>query len=161
SFWCCTGSGVEEYAKLNDSIYWHDAQGLYVNLFIPSELDWTEKGLKLRQDTRFPEQQNTTLTVTAAKPVQMAMRLRMPSWMESGAVVKINGRAIEATAAPGSYLTLNRTWKTGDRVEMELPMHLYTETTPDDPKTMSLLYGPMVLAGDLGKEGITEAMMTG
>src|SRR5262252_9004506 len=81
SFWCCTGTGVEEYSKLNDSIYWRDSGGLYVNLFIPSELDWSEKGFRLRQETKFPEQPGTALAITVDRPVQLAMRLRVPSWL--------------------------------------------------------------------------------
>ena len=161
SFWCCTGSGVEEYSKLNDSIYWHDNEGIFVNLFIPSELNWAEKGFKLRQETKFPEQQSTALVVTANKPVQLSMRLRVPAWLKSAPTVKINGRALEASASPGSYLTLSRTWKTGDRVELELPMHLGVESMPDDPKTQAFLYGPLVLAGDLGSEGLTDKVIVG
>ena len=161
SFWCCTGTGVEEYAKLVDSIYWHDEQGIYVNQFIASELDWSEKGLKLRQETRFPEEQSTSLAVTAAKPVQMALRLRVPSWLESSPTVKVNGKPIEASATPGSYLTLTRTWKTGDRVEMALPMRLTIEAMPDEPQTQAVLYGPLVLAGDLGGDGLTDQSTSG
>jgi uncharacterized protein len=133
---------------------------LFVNLFIPSELNWEEKGLRLRQETRFPEQAGTLLTVAAAKPAPLAMRLRIPAWTR-GAVVKINGRAIDVTPTPGSYLTLTRTWKAGDKIEMTLPMHLSVEAMPDDPKTQAFLYGPLVLAGDLGSEGLTEQMMVG
>jgi DUF1680 family protein len=160
SFWCCTGSGVEEYSKINDSIYWHDDKGLYVNLFIPSELNWAEKGFKLRQETKFPEQQSTALVVSVGKPTQMALRLRIPEWVNGGAV-KINGKPLEASASPGSYLTINRTWKNGDRVEMELPMQLWAEPMPDDPKTQAFLYGPLVLAGDLGNEGLNERLIIG
>jgi DUF1680 family protein len=161
SFWCCTGTGVEEYAKLNDSIYWRDAEGLYVNLFIPSELNWAEKGFRLRQETKFPEQAGTTLVVSVDKPVQLAMRLRIPEWVQSGGSVKINGKALDAFAAPGSYLAISRTWKNGDRVEMSLPMRLHIEAMPDDSKVQAVLYGPVVLAGDLGNEGLTEAMIVG
>jgi DUF1680 family protein len=160
SFWCCTGSGVEEYSKLNDSIYWHDAEGLFINLFIPSELDWSERGFKLRQETKFPEQQTTTLTVTAAGPAPMAMRLRIPAWT-GAAGVKVNGKAIDVTPTPGTYLTLTRAWKPGDKIEMTLPMHLSVEATPDDPKLQSFLYGPIVLAGDLGTQGLTERNQVG
>jgi DUF1680 family protein len=160
SFWCCTGSGVEEYSKLNDSIYWRDEDGVRVNLFIASELNWQEKGLKLRQEAKFPEQQTTTLTVTAAEPTTVTMKLRIPMWTR-GAAVKLNGRAIDVTPTPGSYLTLNRTWKTGDRIELSLPMHLSVEAMPDDPKTQAFLYGPIVLAGDLGGEGLTDQMIVG
>jgi hypothetical protein len=161
SFWCCTGTGVEEYSKLNDSIYWRDADGLFVNLFVPSELNWAEKGFRLRQDTKFPEQQGTLLTIGADKPVKMTMRLRVPSWLKTGPAVRINGVALEATATPGSYLAINRTWKTGDKVEMELPMHLTVEKMPDDSTLQAFLYGPLVLAGDFGGDGLTAAMTTG
>jgi hypothetical protein len=160
-FWCCTGSGVEEFSKLNDSIYWRDNDGLYLNLFIPSELNWAEKGFRLKQETKFPESSSTTLLVNVDKPVSLAMRLRIPEWLTSGGSVKINGKSVEAMASPGSYLTLSRTWKNGDRVEMELPMHLRIEAMPDDPKMQAVLYGPVVLAGDLGSEGLTEQMIVG
>ncbi|MGB7719275.1 MAG: beta-L-arabinofuranosidase domain-containing protein, partial [Bryobacteraceae bacterium] len=161
SFWCCTGTGIEEYSKLTDSIYWHDEDGVYVNLFIPSELNWPDKGFGLRQDTRFPEQPRMALTVTVDKPVHLTVRLRIPSWLASGPTVTLNGRPLEASASPGSYLTLARTWKKGDRVEMELPMRLRIEAMPDDPKLQAVLYGPLVLAGDLGAEGLTEQLITG
>lgn len=161
TFWCCTGSGIEEFSKLNDSIYWRDSAGLYVNLFIPSELNWAERGFQLRQETKYPESQNTTLTVLAARPAPMAIRLRIPGWLESAPVVKLNGKALDATAAPGSYLSLNRTWKAGDRIEMNLPMRLRVEAMPDDSAMQAFLYGPLVLAGDLGAEGLTESHIIG
>lgn len=161
SFWCCTGTGVEEYSKLNNSIYWHDHDGLFVNLFVPSELDWSEKGLKLKQETKFPEQPSTTLLITAAKGGAMPLRLRIPGWLESSPTVKINGRALEASAAPGSYLTITRSWKAGDRIEMELPMRLNVSVMPDDHSTRAFLYGPVVLAGDLGSDGLTERLIVG
>jgi len=160
SFWCCTGTGVEEYGKLNDSIYWHDDRGLYVNLFIPSELNWQTKGLRVKQETRFPDEGGTSLTITADKPVQMAIRLRVPVWTKAPRV-KLNGRGLEGSAEPGSYFTLDRAWKTGDRVELEMPMHLSVEAMPDDLKTQAFLYGPLVLAGDLGDQGITDPMIIG
>ena len=160
TFWCCTGSGVEEYSKLNDSIYWHDGDGLYVNLFIPSELDWAERGLKIRQETNFPEQSGTALTITAVHPVETSLRLRIPEWAD-GAKVRINGRALESSASPGSYLAIRRTWKSGDRIELELPMKLRVERMPDDPSIAAVLHGPIVLAGDLGVEGLTPQAIIG
>jgi uncharacterized protein len=156
-FWCCTGSGVEEYSKLGDSIYWRDAAGVFVNLFIPSELSWSERGFRLRQETRFPDEQATRFTIGADKPVELALRLRIPSWMAAGPAVKLNGKALDATASPGSYLTLSRMWKNGDKIEMELPMHLHSEAMPDDPQMQAFLYGPLVLAADLGSGGVTDA----
>jgi DUF1680 family protein len=161
TFWCCTGSGVEEYSKLNDSIYWRDDAGLYVNLFVPSELNWAEKGFQLRQETRYPELPNVALTISAARPAVLAVRLRIPGWLRTSPTVKINGKALDASAAPGSYLTLNRSWKAGDKIEIELPGHLHVENMPDDPATQAFLYGPLVLAGDLGADGLTEAHIIG
>jgi len=160
SFWCCTGTGVEEFSKLSDSIYWKDDRGVYVNLFIPSDLNWSEKGFRLRQENKFPEVQSTTLHVTVDKPIQLALRLRIPDWLSS-AVVKINGKQIDVSASPGSYLSLNRTWKTGDRVDLDLPMKLHMDAMPDDPKTQAALYGPIVLAADLGTKGLSKNLIVG
>lgn len=161
TFWCCTGSGIEEYSKLNDSIYWRDSEGLYVNLFIPSELNWPERGFGLRQDTGYPATPATTLTITAAPESALAIRLRVPGWLRSAPAVRVNNKLLDASAAPGSYLVVNRQWKKGDSITMELPMHLHVESMTDDPSTQAFLYGPVVLAGDLGGEGLTEAHIIG
>jgi uncharacterized protein len=161
TFWCCTGSGIEEYAKLNDSIYWRDDGGVYVNLFIASELDWPEKHLRLRQETNYPEAESTRITVVDAPPGELAIRLRVPAWLRSAPAVRVNGTALHSSAEPGSYLTLKRAWQPRDQVEMDLPMHLHVEVMPDDPETQAFLYGPLVLAGDLGGDGLTEAHITG
>jgi len=161
SFWCCTGTGGEEYSKLNDSIYWRDAAGLYVNLFIPSELNWQEKGVRVRQETSFPDEQKTTLIFTANTPTAMTLRLRVPGWLDAPPEARVNGKTLEASASPGSYLTIHRTWKTGDRVELNLPMKLRIEAMPDDPRMQAILYGPLVLAGDLGTEGLKEDLIIG
>jgi uncharacterized protein len=161
TFWCCTGTGLEEFAKLNDSIYWRDGDGLYVNLFVPSELEWPEKQLKLRQETRFPEAESTALTVIESGPGEIAIRLRVPGWLRAAPVVTLNGKVLDASAAPGSYLTLTRSWRPHDRIEMALPMRLSVEAMPDDPGMQAFLYGPLVLAGDLGADGLTEAHISG
>jgi hypothetical protein len=102
-----------------------------------------------------------TLTVAAAQPGAMAIRLRIPGWLRSAPIIKLNGSVLNASAEPSSYLTLNREWKPGDRIEMRLPMYLRAEAMPDDPHRQAFLYGPAVLAGDLGGEGLTEAHITG
>jgi DUF1680 family protein len=158
SFWCCTGTGSEEYAKLTDSIYFHDNDSLYVNLFIASELEWPEKGLRLRQETRFPEQQSTKLTVTANNPVRMAIHLRVPYWADGG-TVKVNGEVLPAFSNPSSYLSLNRVWRTGDTVELSLPMNLHIHPMPDNHNIQAVMYGPLVLAGQF--EPVTEQMTYG
>src|SRR5213080_688115 len=154
SFWCCVGTGMENHTKYVDTIYFHDDRTLLVNLFIPSELTWTEKGVVVRQETRFPEEDTTHLTVTATEPTRLALKVRYPSWAASGMMVSINGKPETIAAARGSYVTIERQWKTGDRVDVRLPMSLHTEAMPDDPNMIAVLYGPIVLAGDLGKEGL-------
>jgi DUF1680 family protein len=146
SLWCCTGTGSEEYAKLNDTIYFHGEDSLYVNLYIDSDVDWPEKGIRIRQDTRFPEQQTTTLTITAKNPVTLAVHLRIPYWAQGGSV-KINGTTLPAFGSPSSYLALNRVWKTGDKIELNLPMGVHIAPMPDDETVQAVMYGPLVLAG--------------
>ncbi len=161
SFWCCNGTGVEEYSKLNDSIYFHDDDGVYVNLFIPSELQWKEKGISIRQETNFPEHSATSLRISTAHPVEVALHVRIPNWAGARTTVKINGNAVNAIPSGGSYLTLKRIWHDGDRVEMEMPMRLHIEAMPDEPATQAILYGPLVLAGDLGSGGLNPEIIEG
>jgi len=153
SFWCCVGTGMENHTKYGDTIYFHGDRSLFVNLFIPSELSWKENEIVVRQETRFPEEEATHLTVTASRPVRLAVNVRYPSWAQ-GATMSVNGQPQTATASSGSYATIDREWKTGDRIDVRLPMALRTEAMPDDPKMVAVMYGPLVLAGDLGREGL-------
>lgn len=161
SFWCCVGTGMENHAKYADTIYFHGDDSLYVNLFVPSELTWREKGLVVRQETRFPEEDATRLTLQPDPPRRLAVKIRYPAWAQSGITVTVNGRNEKVSATPGSYLTLERQWKKGDVIEVRLPMSLRQEAMPDDAKTVALLYGPLVLAGDLGREGLSESVRYG
>ena len=158
SFWCCTGTALEEFSKLTDSIYYQDSGGISVNLFIASALDAKEKGVALRQETRFPGDPRTAIVIESAPLSAFALRLRIPAWAD-GASAKLNGRPIEAMAGGGAYLHLSRTWQKGDRVDLELPMRLTAEAMPDDPTLQAFLYGPIVLAGDLGSEGLADALI--
>jgi hypothetical protein len=161
SFWCCTGTGIEEYSKTADTIYFHDDRGIYVNLFISSEVNWPEKGIRLTQDTAFPEEEGTTLTLQAEKPTELALHIRVPYWAAKGATVTLNGAPQAIHAKPSTYITLNRQWKTGDKVEVHLPMSLHTAPLPDDRTLQAAMYGPLVLAGRLGNEGLTQEMIYG
>lgn len=153
SFWCCVGSGFESHAKYGEAIYYRNDAGIYVNLFIPSVVNWKEKGLMLRQETDFPTAETTALTVEARHPVRTTVWLRYPSW--SGKVtVRVNGKRINVRQVPGSYIALNRLWRAGDRIEATFPMQVRLETTPDNPRKGALLYGPVVLAGERGTEGM-------
>src|SRR5215831_2789194 len=157
AFWCCTGTGVEEFSKLADSIYFRDDRGLFVNLLVASEVSWPEKGLRLTQETRFPEEGRSAFLLRVERPAEFALRLRIPWWAGNGGAVKVNGAPLGAFAAPSSYLTLTRVWRSGDRVELELPMTLWTEPMPDDASIQAAMYGPLVLAGRLGSEGLARA----
>src|SRR5437867_1708982 len=158
-YWCCTGTMSEAFSQLGDSIYFHDDGGIYVNLFIASELNWTERGVRLVQETRFPEVEGTTLRIQTAKPVRFALRIRVPYWATNGGTAALNGRTLDGFAAPGGYYVLDRTWRNGDTVAIKLPMSLHLHPMPDDPTLAAVMYGPLVLAGRLGTEGLTPDVL--
>jgi len=155
-FWCCTGSMAESFAKLGDSIFFHDRAGLYVNLFIAAELDWAERGLRLVLDTRFPEEDTLRLTVHTARPQRMVLRVRVPQWSAGGSA-QLNGEAARQIASPGSYFAIERRWRDGDRLTVRVPMRLYAAPMPDDPSLRAVMYGPLVLAARLGSTGLDTA----
>ncbi len=150
SFWCCVGTGMENHSKYGDTIYFHNPDALWVNLFIASELTWREKGVSLRQETRFPESDTTTLRITAEHPVKFALKVRHPAWAVDGVKVWLNGREQKIASSPGSYFAIDREWQNGDAVKIQLPMRLHTENLPATTNEVALLYGPIVLAGELG-----------
>jgi hypothetical protein len=148
-FWCCTGTGVENHAKYGDSIYFHDDQTLYANLFIASELNWKDKGLKLRQETQYPDEGRTKFVFTLDKPVRLALKVRHPFWAAAGFEIRVNGELQTQASAPGSYATLDRTWKTGDTVEIVMSFSLRTEAFRDNANRFAILYGPLVLCAEV------------
>jgi DUF1680 family protein len=158
SFWCCTGTGMENHAKYGESIYFQDDRGIYVNLFIPSELDWKEKGVKIRQQTKFPEEGTTRLVFQAAKPVSAAIRIRHPWWAETALRISVNGRRVQAASKSGEFAVVEREWKNGDALEVVFPMRLRLESLPGVADRVAVLYGPVVLAGAMGREGMAPPM---
>lgn len=154
SFWCCVGTGFENHAKYGEGIYYHDNKSIYVNLFIPSELTWKEKGIKLMQQTGYPEEATTHLTIQEIKEGNVPLYIRYPSWATSGATIKINGKNVKISQKPGSYIVLDKIWKTGDKIDITYPMSLHLVATNDNPNMAAIVYGPIVLAGDMGTEGI-------
>ena len=152
TFSCCVGTGMENHAMYGAGIYYHGEDMLYVNLFIPSELRWPEQGVTLRQETHYPEEDHTHLTLACEKPIRFALYLRYPAWAKDGAELTLNGAAESVTAAPGGYIVLDREWRDGDIVTLRYPMRLYTEAMPDNPNRIALFYGPVLLAGALGPE---------
>lgn len=153
SFWCCVGTGFENHAKYNEAIYYRTENGLYVNLFIPSELNWHKKGLKVRQQTNFPDDGNVKLIISVDKEIKMPIYLRYPSWTKN-VEVKVNGKKVNIKQKPSSYIPIDRTWKDGDIVEINYPMALQICEANDNPEKFAITYGPLVLAGVMGTEGI-------
>jgi DUF1680 family protein len=155
SFWCCTGSGMENHAKYGDSIYFHDGDALYVNLFIASSLRWREQGVQIEQSTRFPNEPRSSFVLRMSRPKKLALRIRQPAWC-SQLTVTMNGTDATIHNDPGQYIELERTWRNRDRIDVELPMRLHLEPLPNAPNIAALMYGPIVLAGRLGTQGVTR-----
>ncbi len=171
SFWCCTGTGIENHAKCGDSIYFHTADAaantadspantaaannsppaLFNNLFIASTLNWKDQGLTLKQSTTFPEAGKTRLEFTAAADKEITLHIRKPSWATEPSVT-LNGAKADLSPGPENYFTLRRSWKTGDILDVTLPMALHTELLPSTTDTAAILFGPLVLVGALGHD---------
>jgi DUF1680 family protein len=154
SFWCCTGTGIENHAKYGDSIYFQSDDAMWVNLFIPSTVRWKAKGLTLRQTTAFPAAAQTKLTVTAVSPIRATLNIRRPGWSPD-ATVRVNSKEWKNASAANGYIAIEREWRTGDVIDVKLPMRLRTEPLPGVPDVVAFVYGPIVLAGRLGTEGLT------
>jgi DUF1680 family protein len=154
-FWCCVGSGLENHAKYGEMIYAHTADELYVNLFIPSELSWKEKDIKVTQKTGFPDESKTTLIINTQKAKEFTLKLRNPDWVENGKRrVTVNGKE-HAIRTNEEYVSISRKWMDDDAVEMEMPMHVSVEQLPDKSNYYSFMYGPVVLAAKTGTENLT------
>ncbi len=151
-FTCCVGSGMESHGLHGDGIYYESGDRLWVNLYVPSTATWKSAGVELVMDTSFPEGDSATLKMRLRKPRQFTLSIRRPSWVGEGFVVKIDGKSVKELSAPGSYVELKRTWKRGDTVALLLPKTLREEPMPDNPNRAALMWGPLVLAGDLGPE---------
>jgi DUF1680 family protein len=139
---------MESHSKHGDSIYWQWDRTLFVNLFIPSTLDWVEGGLKLDLDTKFPFDQTIGLTVRKAPRASLSIALRLPGWANNPSV-QLNDKPATFQKRDG-YAVVTRRWKAGDKIELVLPMQLKAEPTPDNPKMLAFTHGPVVLAADLG-----------
>ncbi|MGE5420836.1 MAG: beta-L-arabinofuranosidase domain-containing protein [Chloroflexota bacterium] len=145
-FTCCNGTALESNTKLQNSIYFRtpDNNVLYVNLYVPSTLKWTEKNLTITQTTAYPKEDRTRLTINGTG--RFDLKVRVPHWATKGFFIKINGKDEKVKAVPGSYLTLSRTWKDGDTVELRMPFQFYLEPVMDQQNIASLFFGPVLLA---------------
>ncbi len=143
--WCCVGSGLENHTKYNELIYTHKANYLFVNLFISSVLNWAERDIKLTQKTQFPFSNRSELILNISKPNQFNIGIRVPTWA-SDVKVWVNGKKQAITPKSAEYILVNRIWKNGDKILVELPMKTHLEYLPDGSKWTAILHGPIVLA---------------
>ena len=148
--WCCVGTGMENHAKYGEAIYFHNNKDLYVNLFIPSQLTWKEKGLEVELATKFPEADDITLVVKENASFKDQLYIRYPLWATHGVKVFINNELQNMDASPGEYIRLTHAWKAGDKINITMPQDFHFETAQDDPAMTAILHGPIVIAGELG-----------
>ena len=162
AFWCCVGTGMENPGRYGQFIYARARDGIYVNLFIASELKDAPLGLTLRQDTAFPDESGTRLMLKLDRPQTFTLYVRQPGWVAPGAfAVKVNGAPVPITTAPSSYLAVRREWRNGDRVEIALPMHTTVEGLPDGSPWYAILHGPIVLAHPAGTQDLAGLRANG
>jgi DUF1680 family protein len=153
AMWCCVGSGIESHAKYGQFIYAHEKQpggdALFVNLFIPSTLDWRERGLRVVQSTRFPDADSTRITIDAVAPgaARFTLKIRHPGWVAPGRLaLRVNGKPLRAAPSADGYVDIVRSWRSGDRIDVVLPMTTHLEQMPDKSNWYAVLHGPIVLA---------------
>ncbi|MEI9944490.1 MAG: glycoside hydrolase family 127 protein [Chitinophagaceae bacterium] len=150
--WCCVGSGMENHGKYSQFIYTHSEDALYVNLFIASELNWREKKIKIKQQTVFPYEEQTNVTITQGSSL-FSLMIRYPSWVkENDLKILVNGKAISFTNHPSSYIAINRLWKKGDVVSVILPMHNSIEHMPNVSNYIAIMHGPILMGAKTGTE---------
>ena len=145
SMWCCVGSGIENHTKYGELIYSHSANDLFVNLFIPSTLDWKEKNIQLTQSTEFPYKNQTELVLKIAKSQTFSLQIRSPKWAENVEVL-VNGKAQPISVQPSHYIGIQRKWKTGDKVAVRFTTSTHLEYLPDQSNWAAFVHGPIVLA---------------
>ena len=154
SFTCCVGSAMESHSLHADGIYYVSGDKLWVNLYAPSTVEWKSAGVKVEVATGLPVGQTATIKITPAAAKKLTLALRRPFWAGNGFRVRVNGNVVRTVAPANSYVELARTWKAGDTVELELPKTLRKEALPDNPNRFAVMWGPLVLAGDLGPAAV-------
>lgn len=153
SFTCCHGTGMENHVKYQEAAYHKTADTLYVNLYLPSTVNWDEKGVAVVQENEFPSE-NTKLTVNAldgATASAFDMKLRVPYWAENGFTVTVNGETMIEYPEPSSYVVLEGI-EAGDVIEINMPYGYHLDETPDKlsgANVASIMYGPFVMVAEL------------
>lgn len=151
TFTCCVGSGMENHSKYVEAIYNETSGGdLYINLFLPSELNWRTHSATVKLETGFPYDHKVIVNIGLKKSQTFSLFLRQPAWAKGGIAIAVNGKSVKITPNASGYAEINRKWKNNDNIEITLPMDLHIESMPDNADRIAFLYGPIVLAADLG-----------
>ena len=159
AMWCCVGTGMENHGKYGQFVYTHKGDALYVNLFVASELNWKEKGIKLCQETLFPYSETSRITIKEIgnRKSQIALMVRYPGWVKPGTFqVKVNGQPVDIVTGPSSYVSINRQWKKGDVVDISFPMYNSIKYLPNEPQYIALMHGPILLGMKTGTEDLAH-----
>ena len=156
AMWCCVGTGMENHGKYGQFVYTHVGNAIYVNLFVASELNWKEKGIALRQETKFPYGETSRISITQGKG-KFPLLVRYPNWVKPGELeVTVNGKPVNIISGPSSYVTIDRQWKKGDYVDVHFPMHNSIQYLPNVPQYIALMHGPILLAMKTGTEDLAH-----
>ncbi len=154
--YCCQGTGIENAARFNDAIYFHQASNLYINLFVPSELNWTQQGVTVRMETEYPANGKVRITVCSGQ-FTGAIALRIPEWLDGKTAISVNGKDACTDINSDSLWIHRADWRSGDVIELNMPVSLRIRESKDDPNTVSFFYGPVLLAGELGRDSMPES----
>ncbi len=154
AMWCCVGTGMENHGKYKQFIYTHNQDSLFLNLFIASELNWQEKGILIRQETAFPDEEQTLLKIIKGSS-RFILMIRYPGWVKDGDLkILVNGKAVPVKTNPSSYAAIDRKWKSGDQIQIVLPMLNTTEQLVNVPEYVAFMHGPILLGAKTGTEDL-------
>lgn len=156
SFWCCTGTGMENPGRYIRNIYYRDDDKLFANLYISSKIELNDKGITLSQKTKFPEEDKTRFIFEEAEGKHLTINIRVPYWVSGEVKAVVNG-IYEYSKVDKGYIAIERSWNKGDTIDVKLPMNIHVYTSKEDPHKIAFMYGPLVLAGALGKENFPES----
>jgi DUF1680 family protein len=155
AFWCCQGTGIENHNKYGEAIYFKNDSNLFVNLFIPSVLNWKAKNITLQQNTGFPNE-NTSIMRFKGNASWFTLQIRIPAWTKGALNVWVNNLKVKNENVLPGYFAITKNWSNNDEVKIELPMNIWSEALPDDSSKNAILYGPVVLAAAIGNENMPE-----
>ncbi|MBN2000024.1 glycoside hydrolase family 127 protein [candidate division KSB1 bacterium] len=149
-FTCCIGTGMENHSKYGRNIFFKNKHELYVSQFIAAAVYWKEKDMTITQKTQFPEEQGTTIDIKSSSPQKFTLYIRYPYWAEQGVEIYINGEKQPIKRKSSGFIALRRVWNPDDEILVKIPFTLRLENMPDDKNRAAILYGPLVMAGNLG-----------